>query len=125
MVDVVTLTTLAQGAVIELFQVELQRALDDIADPNRKAEDAREVTFKVRIIPEEDRESADVAISARTKLGTLRTVNTRLYLGQAKGVNVAVEHNPKQAQLFDEHVNTQTGEITNNPKVAGSIPAKR
>lgn len=104
MVEVVTLYNLAQGAVLELFQVELQRALDDIADVNRKAEDPREVQFKVRLTPDGERESCLVAITARTKLGTLRTVNTQLFLGRQGGQNVAVEHNPKQSSLFEETV---------------------
>jgi hypothetical protein len=97
--SVVTLSTLAEGAVLELFQAELNKVLDNIADVNTDPEAKREISIKVRIAPNEKREMADVVVDVTSKLGSFKPVSTLMYLAKHRGENVAVEHNPKQLSL--------------------------
>ena len=59
----VALDTLGSGAAVELFGVELAKALANIADVNTAAEAKREITLTVTIKPSKDRSFGTVAIS--------------------------------------------------------------
>jgi hypothetical protein len=103
-IPVVTLTTLADGAAVELFQSELDRVLRNIQDPNTDAKAVRKVTLEVTFVPDEQREVGEVRVRAAAKLAGLKGANTRVFFGRHKGQLVATEFNPKQAGLFDEKV---------------------
>jgi hypothetical protein len=100
-VPVVTLTTLADGAAVELFQSELDRVLRNIADPNTDAKMVRKVTLEVTFMPDEEREVGEVKVKASAKLAGVKGARTRVFFGNHKGQLVATEFNPKQAGLFD------------------------
>ncbi len=97
----VSLATLGNGAAIELFNVELQRVLDNIVDENTKPKDTRKVILEVTIKPTEDRDFGQVSIVAKSKLAPLAPYGTNFFIGKHRGRGVAQEHNPKQAPLFD------------------------
>jgi len=101
-VPVVTLTSLADGAALELFQSELDRVLRNIQDPNTDSTVVRKVTLEVTFHPDEQREVGDVRVKASAKLAGLKGARTRVFFGRHKGQLVATEYNPKQAGLFDE-----------------------
>ncbi|MHC1744867.1 MAG: hypothetical protein AB9873_17820 [Syntrophobacteraceae bacterium] len=90
------------SAAVELFNVEFQRVLDNCLDPNTKATEKREVTLKVKIKPDEDRESCLVEIHATSKLAAIRPYPTNIFLGKDGDRAVAVEHDPKQRNIFHE-----------------------
>jgi hypothetical protein len=97
----VTLETLAGGAAVELFNTELGRVVKNIADPNTKASAVRKVVLEVTIKPDDTRELGQVNVQATVKLAPLRPATTRLFFGKHQGRLVAVEHDPRQAGLFD------------------------
>jgi hypothetical protein len=101
-VPVVTLTNLADGAALELFQSELDKALRNIADPNTDATASRKVTLEITFAPDENREMGEVRVKASSKLAGLKGAKTKVYFGRHQGQLVATEWNPKQAGLFDE-----------------------
>lgn len=101
-VPVVTLTTLADGAALELFQSELDRVLRNIQDPNTEPKASRKVVLEVSFNPDEMRECGDVRVRVSAKLAGLKGARTRVFFGRHKGQLVATEFNPKQAGLFDE-----------------------
>jgi hypothetical protein len=98
--ELVTLHNLAGGAAAELFGVELERVVADILDVNTEAEAVREITVKVKIKPDENRNFAQVAVTVASKLGTPRGVGTMIFLGKQAGRPVAIENNPDQRDLF-------------------------
>lgn len=106
--DYVSLETLGGGpgkessAAIELFNVELQKALDNCLDDNTKATATREVTLKVKIKPDDDRESCKVEIHATSKLAPVHPYPTQFFLGKQHGKAVAMEDDPKQRNAFRE-----------------------
>lgn len=100
--NVVSLSTLGNGAAVELFQAELQKVLDNIVDENTKPTAVREVTLKVKIKPSEDRDYGEVSISCVAKLAPLAPFGTNFFIGKHRGKGVAQEHNPKQAKLFEK-----------------------
>jgi len=98
----VTLTNIGGGALAELFEEELARVLANIADPNTDAEQKREITLKVVVKPKHDRQALDVDLKCSSKLASIVTVSTMLFMGRAGGRLVAVESDPRQSGLFDE-----------------------
>lgn len=101
----VSLATLADGALGELFDAELQRVLQNVADPNTDPEQIRTITLTVKVKPNEEREIGDVTVSAASKLAALKKVKTVIYMGRQAGKLVAVESNPKQQGLFSDKPN--------------------
>jgi len=100
---VVTLTNLADGAAVELFQEALSSVLRNISDPNTDAEAVREITLKVKIKANEERQVGAVSVSAAAKLASLKGVNTLVYIGKHAGEYVAVEQ-PRQMEFETEPV---------------------
>jgi len=99
--EFVSLDTLAHGAAIEMFNKELDVVLDNILDPNTKAEAPREVTLKLKIKPAENRRSADATISVVSKLAPIQESRTLLFLGKEGGRAVAAESDMKQLNLTE------------------------
>jgi hypothetical protein len=52
----VSLQNLGGGAAIELFDLELQKVLENISDENTRPAVVREITLKVKIKPGDDRD---------------------------------------------------------------------
>lgn len=98
----VSLATLNSGAAIELFDNELDTVLQNILDPNTKADAAREVILKVKIKPAENRKHADVSIQVSSKLAPAQESKTVFFLGSKKGHAVAAERDINQMSFLDE-----------------------
>lgn len=99
--EFLSLENLGRGAAVELFDRELQTCLDNINDPNTNPLAIREVTLKVKIKPAKDRSEAELLISCTPRLAPTNPHPSRIYFGQQAGKNVALEHNPNQADLFE------------------------
>lgn len=98
----ISLVNLKDGAAIELFDFELQKVLDNIMDPNTKAEAVREVTLKIKIKPDKERGFGPVEIHATSKMAPIAPVMTQVFFGQDRDGAIAHEYNPKQGDLFEE-----------------------
>ena len=110
--QIVSLVNMGDGAAIELFDDELSRVIANILDPNTSPEAVREVTLVVKIEPDEEtRERAVVSIQVKSKLGPMRAVGTRFFLGKKSGRYIAVENNPRQVNLFDQPLKPVTVDI--------------
>ena len=99
---IVSLETIAEGAAVAKFNRELQRVLDNIADPNTPARAKRAVTLTVSFRPDQDRKRADVDIEVKPSLAQDRPADTTVWFGKRDGKNVAAEANPNQGMLFDK-----------------------
>lgn len=99
---VIDLATIGKGAAMELFDAELEKVLDNIADQNTDSAQAREITLKVKFSPSEDRKSAALGIQVKSKLAGHMGVSGAVYFGIVNGQRAAVESNPTQGKLFDK-----------------------
>lgn len=98
----VTLTTIGGGVLNELFEAELKRVLQNIADPNTDAEAVRVISIQVAFKPDKKRSSADVALKCFSKTAGIQTVESVVYMGKKDGELIAVESDPRQTRLFDD-----------------------
>ncbi|HKX31346.1 MAG TPA: hypothetical protein VJ302_26915 [Blastocatellia bacterium] len=102
-IQTVSLANLGDGSAVERFNYELQRVLNNISDPNTEAKTPREVTLKVKIKPNIDRDFSAVTIEVRSKLAAIRPVETSFHLSNVGAETVATEYNPKQEEFeFNE-----------------------
>lgn len=97
-----SLESLAEGAAIEKFDLELQRAIEDLMDPNTDMKKPREVILKVRIHPGEGF-LRRVEIFCDAKLGTNRQVETHFAVGRDAAGNIkANEYRAEQLPIFEQ-----------------------
>lgn len=101
-VTTVSLDTLGNGGAVELFDRELVRVLDNIRDPNTDYKTIRSVSVELLVKPNEDRESAAIKVSVRSKLAAPRGIASQIFIGEHEGKTVAVTYDPKQTDLLRE-----------------------
>lgn len=80
MSNIVDLNNFADGAVAERFNQELQKVLENIADPNTDPKKARKVTLTVTLKADEKRDLAMVSVQAKSTLAPAMEVETKLIL---------------------------------------------
>lgn len=102
--ELVSLANLANGAAVERFDYELQKVLDNIADPNTKTKAARTITLKVSIVPSEDRSVGSVEIQCSSSLAGMQPAGHHVFLVQEGRYQRAYQHAAQQGELFPENV---------------------
>ncbi|PPA72474.1 replication terminator protein [Jeotgalibacillus proteolyticus] len=84
----IDLNTFAEGALAERFNREMQRAMENIADPNTKPELKRKVTMTVTLEGDEKREVISTDIQVKTILAPARNVIGTLILDRTENGKV-------------------------------------
>ena len=97
------LIDMAMGAMKERVDYEMTRCVQNIADPNTKATAKREITHKITLEPDENRQHVEVSCSANSKLAPLNPVKTSLAMGKENGKIVAVELTPQIPGQLDAY----------------------
>ncbi|WP_167578542.1 replication terminator protein [Jeotgalibacillus proteolyticus] len=88
MKNIIDLNTFAEGALAERFNREMQRAMENIADPNTKPELKRKVTMTVTLEGDEKREVISTDIQVKTILAPARNVIGTLILDRTENGKV-------------------------------------
>jgi len=102
--QLMTLDTLASGALEEKFQHALQKVAANINDPNTKAETKRSIVLTIEFEPNKTRTNAGVSVQATTKTAPHEKAETVAFLNFNidTGDFTVQEHDPKQSRLeFD------------------------
>jgi len=106
MSTLISLDTLDRGGVVELFGGCLQEVMDNIKDPNTKAEGVREITLVFKFKPGKERNHTGMTYSAKTKLQPVEPVEIPLFVDKdratkrAMGFELAApDENPDQHRL--------------------------
>lgn len=76
------LSRLANGAIQEKLDYELNKVFNNIHDSNTKATDKRTVTIKLDFTPNETRQTVEVDSSFTTKLANVTGVSTTILTGK-------------------------------------------
>jgi len=115
----VTIFTIGNGVLAELFDRELEKVVEDVLDLNSIATAPRSITIKVMVKPDENRNFGHVGITVASSIGKPKPVGSTMYFGRKNGKIIAVE-NMAQAEMFDKlgprkvaEFNPKTGEIAN------------
>lgn len=93
MKQIIDLNTFASGALSEKVNIEIQKALDNIADPNTDHKKARKVNVSITLKANEKRNLANVVIDTKSTLVPAVGVETELIIdytqdGQVTGAEL-------------------------------------
>lgn len=80
MKKIIDLNTFADGAVAERFNLELQKILENIADPNTDPTKARKLTLTVALKADENRDLAMVSVTAKSTLAPAKSIETKIVM---------------------------------------------
>lgn len=76
------LSELAEGAIQEKLDGELQKVFENIHDPNTPAGVKRSITIKLEFKPDESRQTVSLSTDFATKLAPVDGVSTTLLTGK-------------------------------------------
>jgi hypothetical protein len=79
--EAMSYTTLGGGAAAEMFDRELEKILANIQDPNRPYKPPREITLKLTMKPDENREKVSISIAVSSKAPGFKSFDSLAYLG--------------------------------------------
>ena len=121
--EILSLANMAGGAVLERFNIEMQKVIQNISDPNTDARKKRSVTIKVTVAPNEQRNMAVLYIETKSSLLPAVPVNTSIVIDMDKGGNIVA------AELFSNDpaqrmIDPGTGEIVDGVSAAKLTVAK-
>lgn len=77
-----TLSTICGGMVEQVFNRELARVCENIADPSTKAEAARKVSVVITIKPNAKGTMAEVAYDVKSSMPGVETEKSAVYIAQ-------------------------------------------
>ena len=110
----IDLNTFADGALAERLNEEIQKVIENIANPNTDPKKARKVGLTLTFKPSGNRGIATVAIDAKSTILQSIPVETEMLLNYSNEGVVGVELKsgiPGQAFFDGQDVRTDTGEI--------------
>ena len=84
----VDLNEFADGALAARFNEELQKVLDNIADPNTDPKKARTVTVQVKFYGDDRRDVINASVVAKSKLLPAKEADTKLLMGADNNGNI-------------------------------------
>jgi hypothetical protein len=76
----IDLTNFADGSVAEKFNQELQKVLENIADPNTDPKKVRKLTLTIKVAGNDKREVLDVQVEAKSALIPAKAIETKLIM---------------------------------------------
>lgn len=96
-----SMSNFANGAAQELFDREMKKAVENIGDINTDPKAVREVSLTFRIKPDQNRETAALSVSAKSKIAPVNAASGQAYFGRNKktGELIAYGQNINQLEL--------------------------
>jgi hypothetical protein len=104
MPNMIDLSNFADGAVAERVNIEIQKVLENLADPNTDAKKARTITVKITMKGDEKRDLANVSVQASSKLAPAKEIETKIVLdrdGRGKIVGQELKSGVKGQVFMD------------------------
>lgn len=80
MANIIDLNTFADGALSERANVELQKILENIHDPNTDAKKARKLTLTITLSADEKRDVVLTNVVAKTTLAPAKPIESKLIM---------------------------------------------
>lgn len=90
------LSDLMDGSVEERFNEELKKVWNNIYDPNTEAKKARTLTLKVKIVPNERRDSCDFRVNVTSTLAPYADLTQTVMLSLAPDGSIRATERTEQ-----------------------------
>lgn len=94
----VDLTTINNGAAVELFDEHFKKVMANINDLTVESLAAREITIKVKVKPSKDRRTAQTVVQVSSKLPDIAEHESAILLGN----NCAYQADANQLTMFEK-----------------------
>lgn len=96
-----TIITIAGGALPELFDHALAKAMANIDDINTEAKAKRKIMIEITLTPEASRQAVEVEVAVKSKLAAAKVAEGVLFVARdRRGEPFAVESNYHQPELL-------------------------
>lgn len=76
----IDLATFAGGALQERMNIDVNKVLENIMDPNTDAKKARSVTLKITLKPNESRNVADVTVTSKVAISPAKDLSSSIMI---------------------------------------------
>lgn len=93
-----TLANLAKGAAMELFEIELEKVLENIADVNRDPKKPRELNILIKFTPTESPNIILVDVGIKPKLSAFNSIKTHISFGRNENTRRMEAHEIQRSQ---------------------------
>jgi hypothetical protein len=118
--DGLNILNMAKGALVEQAEIEIQKILENIADPNTDEKKTRKLSITVSFKPL-DRESAAIEVVTKSTVSPYKPVTTQVFIGRDNdGVVMAEEYIKGQVKGQMKVIDDDTGEIIEEQPEPGS-----
>ena len=115
-IDYFNISKMAHGALIEQFDAEFEKVLENISDPNTSNKAARTIQITFKIKPNKKRNSASIDFQTKSKLAPADPLTTEIFIGKdSNGRLVAEEYTggiPGQMSIDDIETETDNDKVT-------------
>lgn len=113
----VSLEEIAGGALQEQFGKAFERVVDNLADPNTSFKEARKITITLKFTQNEQRDDVACDVLVTEKLAAQAATRTAFAVGKnlRTGEMFAEEYGRNQMSIGDLNVDTETGEVIEEP----------
>ncbi len=117
------LADMAEGAFMERFHMELQKALENIADPNTDPKKPRKITLSATLKSDENRDVVNFEVQSKASLVPGKPLTTQVVIDKDNdGKVVGAElKSGRKGQLYydtDGHVKDDIGNVVSIKKEA-------
>jgi len=99
--ELTSLINLAEGAAVELFDLELLKVLKNIQNPNCQKDVEREIVLTVKLKPTDTPGIVFTRISVKPKMAAPNVISTHLLVGSGPG-GIEARELYKQQQFWDD-----------------------
>jgi hypothetical protein len=115
MANIINLSSFAEGAVAERFNAELQKILENIADPNTDAAKVRKLTLTLSFKADEKRDIIVTSVQAKSALSPAKHIETKIVMdldnrGNVTGAELKSGIKGQSYITEDGEVETDVGE---------------
>lgn len=94
--DKKSILDMAMGAFKERADYEMTKIIDNILDPNTRADKKRSLSVTIEFFPDSERQNLRIATTVKSKLEPTNPVSTSLYItGDKDGIPTVVEMIPQ------------------------------
>lgn len=93
--DSVNILEVARGAIGEKLGYELAKVVENINEPNTKADAARKLSITVSLKPDSERRNISMSTQVKSTLVPTNNIETSLYLTEDNGSPALVEMTPQ------------------------------
>lgn len=104
------LSELAEGAIQEKLDGELQKVFANIHDPNTPSTAKRGVTIKLEFKPDDNRQVITVSSDFTTKLAPVEGVSTTVLTGRDISTGKVEAHELRSTAPGQTYIDTETGQ---------------